>query len=157
MLADPGRPRLLEATDRLAETMLLWALRTRARAEIVQQQVLEEERARARQSARSLMREQLEAAFGLASLTLLHVMIVDGRLDDDDARALLIYRLRYELTIARRDRLWVLALRDDDGDVLHSRGGRPLVGSFGCDLRGDAAVTCLWCGIAELYALWRES
>jgi len=153
--SDPGRLRLLEAVDRLTETFILQALASRAQRELDAQRAAEAQRERTRALARDLLRQDLEAAFGLTALTLLQAMIADGRQEDDDARALLSYRLRYELRIDRRERLWVLAVLEDDGEVQHGRH-RPLLRSFSSDIHGQEATELLWCAVAELYSLWAE-
>ncbi len=153
--SDPGRLRLLEAVDRLTETVMLQALASRAQRELEAQRAADEQCERTRALARDLLRQDLEAAFGLTTLTLLQAMITDGRQEGDDARALLTYRLRYELRIDRGQRLWVLAVFGDEVDVLYSRN-RPLLCSFSSDVHGAEATELLWCGIAELYALWAE-
>ncbi len=153
--SDPGRLRFLEALDRLTETMLLQALAGRAQRELDERRAADEQRERTQALARDLLRQDLEAAFGLTTLTLLQAMIADGRQEGDDTRALLTYRLRYELRIDRGERRWVLAVFDDAVDVLYSQK-RPLLCSFSSDLHGEEATELLWCGIAELYALWTE-
>ena len=153
--SDPGRLRLQEAVDRLTETMMLRALASRAQRELDERRAADAQCERTQALARNLLRQDLEAAFGLTTLTLLHVMITDGRQNGDDARALLTYRLRYELRIDRAERLWVLAVLDDDGEVQHGVN-RPLLCSFSSEFHGEEATELLWCGIAELYALWAE-
>jgi len=153
--SDPGRLRLLEAVDRLTETFMLQALASRAQRELDAQRAAEAQRERTRALARDLLRQDLEAAFGLTALTLLQAMIADGQHEDDDARALLSYRLRYELRIDRRERLWVLAVLDDGGEV-QSGLHQPLLRSFSSGIHGEEASELLWCAAAELFSLWAE-
>ena len=74
-LAEPDRLRFLEALDRLVETMLLQALASRARREIEAQRAVETQRERTHALARDLLRQDLEAAFGLTTLSLLQTTI----------------------------------------------------------------------------------
>jgi len=156
LAADPQRVRLAEATDRFAEACLLCALRRRAVQDDLARQAVEQQHARSRGLARDLLRRDLEQAFGVSTLTLLHTQIVDGRADGDDARALISYNFPYELRPDRANRRWVLTLlnarvpavggEDDQSRLLQCAWALD-------DHSQDAAVT-LWCAIADLAARW---
>jgi len=156
LAADPQRIRLGEAISRLAEACLLCALRRRAELDVLAREAAEQQRARSRESARDLLRQDLERAFGVSTLTLLHAQIVDGREDGDDARALISYRFPFELRPDRTNRLWVLTLLDGGVQAFGVDGGkvRPLLCSWTLDERGEDAVVTLWCVIADLAAIW---
>jgi hypothetical protein len=156
LTADPQRVRLIEAADRFAEACLLCALRRRALLDDLARQAVEQQHARSRGLARDLLRQDLEQAFGISTLTLLEVQIVDGRADGDDARALISYNFPYELRPDRANRRWVLTLLDagvpaTGGDEDQSR---PLQCLWRLDERGEDAVVTLWCAIADLAARW---
>jgi len=156
LAADPQRIRLDEAADRFAEACLLCALRRRAVLDDLARQALEQQHARSRGLARDLLRLDLEQAFGVSTLTLLHAQIVDGRADGDDARAVISYRFPYELRPDRANRLWVLTLLDAGVPAVRVDGdqARPLHSSWTLDERGEDAVVTLWCAIADLTARW---
>src|SRR6266540_2644468 len=156
LAADPQRVRLAEATDRFAEACLLCALQQRAVLDDLARQAAEQQRARSRGLARDLLRQDLERVFGVSILTLLHVQIVDGRADGDDARALISYRFPYELRPDRANRRWVLTLLDAGVPAVRVDGdqARPLHSSWTLDERGEDAVVTLWCAIADLTARW---
>ena len=150
-LVPSGSPRLAVAADRLAEACLLRALRDRARADADALVLAAAEAARKLALQRELVHSDLVACFGVSTLSLLHAVIVDGpdpRLDD--ARALLSYRFRYELRPNRTDRQWALTLLDGEGRAATDARRVPLVGLFSMSTRGDAAVTELWCMVADL-------
>lgn len=154
--ADPQRIRLAEAEERFAEACLLCALRRRAVQDDLTRQAVEQQHARSRGLARDLLRSDLEQAFGISTLTLLHVQIVDGRADGDDARAMFSYNVPYELRPDRANRLWVLTLLDTGAPAVRIDGDRasPLHSSWTLDERGEDAIVTLWCAIADLAARW---
>jgi hypothetical protein len=156
LAADPQRIRLAEAADHFAEACLLCALRRRAVLDDLARQAVEQQHARSRWLARDLLRQDLERVFGVSILTLLHVQIVDGRADGDDARALISYNFPYELRPDRANRLWVLTLLDEGVPAVGVDGdqARPLHSSWTLDERGEDAVITLWCAIADLTARW---
>ena len=154
-LVAASSPRLAVAADRFAEACLLQALRTRARDLDLARTAADDAAANVRLMQRALLHTDLLECFGVSTLSLLHVAVVDGREDDDDARALLSFRFPYELRPNRRERLWVLAMLSASGEVatyfatnkLHS-----LQLSWPMSTRGAAAPTELWCAIADLAA-----
>ena len=156
LAADPQRIRLAEAADRFAEACLLCALRRRAVLDDLARQAVEQQHARSRGLARDLLRQDLEQAFGISTLTLLHAQIVDGRAESDDARAVISYNFPYELRPDRANRLWVLTLLDEGVPVIgvDEDHARPLRCSWTLDERGADAVVTLWCAIADLAARW---
>jgi hypothetical protein len=155
LVVDPNHARLAVGRDRLAEACLLQALRARAGSEEEQRAAAEETRRQELFLMRELLQSDLVDTFGVSTLSLLHVAVVDGREEGDDARALLSFRFPYELRPNRRERLWVLAMLSASGEVatyfaankLHS-----LQLSWPMSTRGAAAPTELWCAIAELAA-----
>jgi hypothetical protein len=159
LAADPQRIRLAEAAHRFAEACLLCALQRRAVLDDLARQAVEQQHARSRGLARDLLRQDLEQAFGISTLTLLHAQIVDGRAEGDDARAVINYNFPYELRPDRANRLWVLTLLDENVPVIgvDEDQSRPLRCSWTLDERGEDAVITLWCAIADLAARWLVS
>jgi hypothetical protein len=156
LTADSQRLRLAEAADRFAEACLLCALRRRAVLDDLARYAVEQQHARSRGLARDLLRQDLEQAFGVSTLTLLEAQVVDGRADGDDARALISYNFPYELRPDRANRRWVLTLLDEGVPVIGGDGdqSRPLQCSWKLGERGEDAVVILWCAIADLAARW---
>jgi hypothetical protein len=154
LLADPNHIRLAVARDRMAEAALLSALRSRALAENEERAAQELQAEHERFLKRELLQADLVAAFGVGTMSLLHLTVVDGRDEDEhDAAALLTYRFPYALRINRAERLWVLALLDESGDqatYFTANKQHPLRLSWPLS-RADAANE-LWCAIADLAA-----
>jgi len=156
-LVAASSPRLAVAADRFAEACLLQALRTRARDLDLARAAADDAAANVRLMQRALLHTDLLECFGVSTLSLLHATVVDGR-DPvvDDARLLLAYRFPYELRPNRSDRLWMLTLLDADGEAAYGTA-QPLIISWRMELRGEEAVTELWCAIADLATQYGEA